>query len=147
MSDQKRIIEINGVKFEVDTRQMKRVDRFRVGDRVKVLTEKYGDTFEVHSGVIVGFTLFEKLPTATVVYLDISYSETKLIFLSYNSKSKDVEIAADYDETLQVNKGDVLARLDNEVENKKQEIEEIERKKAYFLKHFEMYFSDIKDKK
>jgi len=147
MNEEKRIIEINGVKFEADMRNMKRVDRFRVGDKVKVLIKKYSDTFEVHSGVIVGFTLFEKLPTATVVYLDISYSETKLVFLSYNSESKDVEIAADYDETLQINKGDVVARLNNEIEKKKQEIEEIERKKAYFLKHFEMYFSDIKEKK
>jgi len=144
MNEEKRLIEINGVKFEVDTRQMKRVDRFRVGDRVKVLTKKYTDTFEVHSGVIVGFTLFEKLPTATVVYLDISYSETKLVFLSYNSESKDVEIAGDYDETLQINKGEVVAQLDDEIKKKKQEIEEIERKKAYFLKHFTMYFSDIK---
>ena len=40
MSDeQKRIVEIGGVKIEVDLRTAKRVDSYRVGDPVKVLTK------------------------------------------------------------------------------------------------------------
>ena len=40
---EKRIIEINGVKMEIDTRHAVRVDKLAVGTRVKVIRKKYGD--------------------------------------------------------------------------------------------------------
>jgi len=147
MNEQKRIIEINGVKFEVDTREMKQIDKFQVGDRIKVLTKEYQDSFKVHSGVIVGFTLFESLPTVTVAYIDTTYGTSNLKFLHYNIQSKDVEIAFDYDEALEINKSEIVGQLDREIEKKQAEIKEVEREKAYFLKHFKMYFSEIKEKK
>jgi hypothetical protein len=36
MEENKRIVEIDGVKIEVDLRSAKRIDTFRVGDNVKV---------------------------------------------------------------------------------------------------------------
>ena len=39
--DNKRIIEINGIKMEVDLRNAKRIDTFKVGDPVKVLDMTY----------------------------------------------------------------------------------------------------------
>ena len=35
--EEKRIVEIDGVKIEVDLRTAKRIDTFAVGDNVKVL--------------------------------------------------------------------------------------------------------------
>ena len=35
--DNKKIVEVNGIKLEVDMRYAKRIDEFRVGDTVKVL--------------------------------------------------------------------------------------------------------------
>lgn len=48
--DQKRIIEVNGVKLEVDLRNARRVDEFRVGSPVKVLVKNYS-TYESHFGM------------------------------------------------------------------------------------------------
>ena len=57
--DNKRIIEINGIKLEVDLSTAKRIDEFRVGDNVKVLRKGYNDNFEVLAGVIVEFVNFK----------------------------------------------------------------------------------------
>ena len=35
--EEKRLVEINGIKMEVDMRSARRVDTFKVGDNVKVL--------------------------------------------------------------------------------------------------------------
>src|SRR5690606_28503543 len=70
---EKTIIEVNGVKLEVDLRTAKRVDELRVGDRVKVLTKDYRGEYEVHAGTIVGFEPFENLPTVIVAYLKRDY--------------------------------------------------------------------------
>jgi hypothetical protein len=49
-----RIVEINGVKLELDMRQAKlqSIDTFKVGDSVKVLIKEYGDSYKTHAGVI-----------------------------------------------------------------------------------------------
>ena len=39
--DQKRIIEVNGVKLEVDMRYARKIEELRVGSRVKVLIKNY----------------------------------------------------------------------------------------------------------
>lgn len=70
MNDQnKRVIEINGVKLEVDMRYAKRVDELRVGSKVKVLNKEYS-SYKVYPGVIVGFEEFDNLPTIVVAYLE-----------------------------------------------------------------------------
>jgi hypothetical protein len=38
---EKTIIEVSGVKLEVDLRQARRIEEIRIGDRVKVLTKDY----------------------------------------------------------------------------------------------------------
>ena len=60
--EEKRIIEIDGVKIEVDMRTAKRIDTFKVGDNVKVLC-KSGDDFKVRPGVIIDFCNFKEKPT------------------------------------------------------------------------------------
>ena len=73
MSEQeKTIIEVGGVKLEVDMRYARRVDTLRVGDRVKCLVKKYGNTHETYPGVVVGFEPFPSLPSIVVAYLDTS---------------------------------------------------------------------------
>ena len=41
--EEKRIVEIDGVKIEVDLRTAKRIDTFAVGDNVKVLCKEYNN--------------------------------------------------------------------------------------------------------
>lgn len=54
MENGKTIIEVNGVKLEVDLRTARRIDEIRIGDRVKVLIKGYSD-YKVHAGTVIGF--------------------------------------------------------------------------------------------
>ncbi len=146
MSEKKqqfKTIEINGCKFEVDMSTAKKVEEFRVGERIKVLKKDYSD-YKIYPGVIVGFEWFEKLPTITIAYINITYSECKLEFLYYNSQSKDVEISHTSHEELLIKPADVLEALDKEVKKHQLEIEEIEQKKKFFVENFSEYFKEFK---
>lgn len=144
MSENTTIIEINGVKLEVDLRHARRIDNLQVGSRVKCLVKGYDD-YKVHAGVIVGFEPFEALPSLIVAYLDVDYQGVGIKFKSFNSKTKDFEIVADVDNnSLEVNKADMLSKLDNEIEKKRRELEEIEMRKRFFLEKFGAYFQEVK---
>ena len=70
---EKTIIEINGVKMEIDLRQATVVENFKVGDKVKVLIKTYNDSFQSHVGTIVGFDAFKERPTIILAYLANDY--------------------------------------------------------------------------
>ena len=76
MNTQTAIVEVNGIKLEVDLRTAKRIDQLTdqltIGSRVKCLVKQYSD-FKTVPGVVVGFEPFEKLPTIVVAYLDTDY--------------------------------------------------------------------------
>src|SRR5690349_2704390 len=111
----KTIIEVNGVKLEVDLRTAKRIDTLHVGDRVKVLVKQYND-FAVHAGTVIGFEPFENLPTVIVAYLKSDYSGPEIKFLYFNAKSKETEIIkAIDDDHLEINRQDVLQKMDREI--------------------------------
>lgn len=141
---EKQIIEINGVKMEVDLRYAKRIDHLTVGSRVKCLVKGYGDDYKVMPGVIVGFEPFDNLPSIVVAYLEDDYSSANIKFKSYNAKCSDFEIIADIDNNaLEVNKNGIVAKMEREIERKKMEVEELEQKRAFFLRSFGTYFADI----
>ena len=135
---QTRIIEIGGVKMEVDLRHAKRVEHYRIGDRIKVLKKQY-ESYRSYPGVIVGFDNFEKLPTIIVCYANIDYSGCKLEFVHFNAQTDDVELCGTTDD-IGLDKGDVVAKLNGEIEKKQAEIHDLEQKKAYFLAKFGQYF-------
>lgn len=82
MGDEKKIIEIGGVKLELDMRTGKttQIDTFKVGDNVKVLIKEY-DSYKSYAGVIVGFDNFKERPTIIVAYLKMGYSEADIKFI------------------------------------------------------------------
>ena len=141
MSEELQVIEINGVKLEVDMRHAKRIDHLVVGSKVKVLTKStYGEP-KVYPGVVVGFEPFKEMPTIIVCYLEHSYNSASLEFAYVNTKSADkYEIVASIDDDLPVDKADVLTRMDRELEKKREEIDDLLRKRGYFLAHFNKYF-------
>lgn len=139
--DQTRIIEINGIKMEVDLRHAKRVDTLRIGDKVKCLVKSYGNQMNVHTGVVVGFEPFPSLPTIVVAYLDVGYA-AGIKIISINQNSTDIEIIPDIDnQSLEINKSDILALMDREMDKKQLELDEISKKRAYFIAHFGRYFN------
>lgn len=142
MAEEKTIIEINGIKMEVDLRHATRVEEFKIGSKVKVLKKQY-ENHKVYHGVIVGFDQFKELPTIIVAYLDITYSETKLEFAYINAETENVELVLAIDDTLPINRADVLQKFETERSKLQHSLEELDRKQGYFERHFQLYFNDF----
>ena len=136
-----KIIEINGVKMEIDLRSAKVIDNYKVGDNIKILVKDY-DNFKSYLGTIIGFDEFEKTPTIVIAYLKTQYSSATIEFVYYNSKTKDVEICPLNNWDLPVSKQQVLDRFDGEIEKKKNELSETEQKKKLFIELFGKYFEN-----
>jgi hypothetical protein len=140
---EKTIIEINGVKLEIDLSSAKRVDEFRVGDNVKVLTKDYS-TYKSHLGIIVGFDNFKNLPTIIVAYLSIEYSKAEVKFVYINSQSEGYEIChMNKDEKL-LDKVTALDFLDREVTRAEATLNELKLKREFFIEKYGVIFE--KDK-
>lgn len=137
------IIEIGGVKLEVDLRHAKVIDTLRVGSRIKVLVKDYADNYKVYPGIIIGFDDFKNLPTVNIAYCKMEYSESTIVFASINAKNESgIQIVADTNEaSLEVNKGEVLRKMDRAIDSLKMQIEDIEAKKAFFLNSFGTWFT------
>ena len=142
MSD-KTVIEINGVKLEVDLRHATRIDELRVGDRVKVLVKKYSD-YGVHAGVVIGFEPFDKLPTIIICYVETSYSEAELKFLYFNAETKETEvIKAIDDDQLDLEKAKVVEKIEKKMLEHEGEIEKLRNQRDYFLRQFRAYWEPV----
>lgn len=139
MEASKRIIEVNGVKLEVDLTTARRVDEFRVGSRVKVLVKQY-DKYRSQAGVIVGFDNFKARPTIIVAYIDVDYNTAALKYAYINQDSDDVEICAADPDDLPIGKATVLQRMERELQAKRAEVLDLEQKRDHFLRLFGTYF-------
>lgn len=146
-SSERQIIEINGIKMEVNLRHAKRIDHFRVGDPVKVLVnETHSSEATICAGVIIGFENFSSLPTILVAYVAVGYMEGGLKIAHINEKSKNrYEIVpCDGDNLLAVSKHEVLSDFDREQVKAEQTLKEIEERRRFFLQRFGAYFTDAK---
>lgn len=139
MGEEKRIIEIDGVKIEVDMRTAKRIDTFRVGDAVKVL-DKTGSNFKVKPGVITDFANFKDKPTICVaVYNEpIYWSSTPSIEIIhiYAGMDEKYEIVYTSEEDLRLTKDGIVENFEREILKKKNEAADLENQLNYFKKHF-----------
>lgn len=140
-----RIIEINGIKMEVDLRHAKRIDQFKVGDNVKVLVKEYSDDYRSYIGTIIGFDNFEKTPTIVIAYLKTEYSGADIKFLYYSGKTKDTEITNLNMWDIPITKSEVLRKFEKEIDLKQNEIKELNNKKELFEKLFGKYFGKIEN--
>lgn len=136
----KRIIEIEGVKLEVDLRDAKQVDHYRVGDRVKILIRESEKVHKVYSGVIVGYENFKSLPTIVVCYMKNDWQGARLEFGFINADNTSVELVPAADDLMGFGKEEVLRRMDKAIADKEAEIKDLQGKRGYFLKHFDLYF-------
>lgn len=137
----KTIIEINGIKMEVDLRHAKVIDNFRVGDKVRVLVKQYGD-YKAYAGMIVGFDNFVNRPTIIVAYIEpSSYGSDPLKFVYINEDNTEVEIIAMVDDFIAADKSVIVDQMDKAIAKHQAEVMEMKAKKAYFLKYFDAYFN------
>lgn len=107
------------------------------------MIKKYGDSYETYPGVIIAFDQFEKLPTITVCYVELNYNSAEIKFTSFNANTKDVEIVHMAEHEKIVDKSKALDYLDRVITSKKLELDELERKKAYFLEKFNQHFEAV----
>lgn len=140
------IVEINGIKMEVDLRHAKVVhENIHVGSKVKLLEKNSYNGQSVYPGVVVGFENFQSLPTIIVAYVKGGYSDAGL-HIAYINSSKQAtekwEMVPSYDDDLPIQKADVLAHFDRESNKKRAELEDIESRREAFLRHFGAYFRD-----
>lgn len=137
MSEEKRIIEINGVKLEVDLRSARRIDEFKVGDSVKVL-DRRNDKNEMRSGVITDFANFKDLPTIMVaVYKAGSYWEKPTIeFIPFNADTEGIEIVGVSAEETIVSRDTIVQKFDDEIAKKRDELNDLIIKRDTFVKYF-----------
>lgn len=148
MNNETTIIEINGIKMEVDLRHATVVhDNIRVGTKVKLLEKSDYSAPKVYPGVVVGFENFQSLPTIIVGYIDTAvYGGEAGIKMAYINTSeaaaKKWELVPSQDDDLPIQKASVLERLDRDIRRKQDEIEDLERHRAFFLAHFGAYFGE-----
>lgn len=137
MNENKRIIDINGIKLEVDLTSARRIDEFKVGDTVKVLDNR-NERNEVRTGVITDFANFKDLPTIIVaVYKCASYWDKPSIeFISYNSDTEGIEIVGVSAEEIIVSRETITQKFDDEIAKKRDELNDLIIKRDTFVKYF-----------
>lgn len=135
-----KIVEINGVKLDVDLSSARVIDEYKVGDNVKVLRKNYGSSYEVLPGVITEFVSFKNLPTIVIAVYKHSYNSSNIEFIYLNEQTEGIEIAPALEHDLQLNKDSVVEQFQKEIESKRKEADELEAKLNWFIKYFNKYF-------
>jgi hypothetical protein len=135
-----KIVEINGLKFEIDLRTAKQITEYRVGDKVKVLVKAYS-SYESNPGVIVGFDDFAKLPTIIVAYMKKEYQAAPLVFAYINAETKDIEICPAGDDVALFDKADIEYRMNRDIEETSNKLKDLISRKDYFLGKFGELFT------
>lgn len=141
MESTKRIIEIGGVKMEIDLREAKVIENYKVGDYVKVLIKDYS-SYKSYIGNIIGFDNFENHPTIIIAYLKNEYSQATIDFIHYNSESKDIELTSLNEWDIPLTKSNVLELFNREITKKEQELKELKNKEQVFERLFGKFFEN-----
>lgn len=141
-----KIIEVGGIKLEVDMRHAVKVEYYKVGTKVRILkkSSSYGEEYKTYGGVIIGFDQFKKQPSILIAYLKSSYGDAEIEFLTFNDKTKDVEICIADSNFIPFEKATILEKLNNKITEEEQSLLEARAKKEYFMKYFNEYFDDEK---
>ena len=142
MEETRRIVEINGVKLEIDMTTARVVDEYKVGMNVKVLCKDYNG-YRAKPGVITEFVNFKNKPTIVIAVFTEDYSGVSIDFIYYNeSTSDDYEIAPCCEHELKLNKERAIDKFNVKIEEYKSKIAELEAKREYFEKYFNKHIRE-----
>jgi hypothetical protein len=140
--ENKRIVEIDGVKLEVDLRNAKVIDHYKVGDPVRVLTSESYDNLK--AGVIVGFCEFEKNPAIEIMVLNHGYSGIDFSIVTIVSgKENKIQIAPFDKYQGLISQTDIVTKFNRDIEKKELELADLKLKKKYFINDFAKAFEQI----
>lgn len=134
-----KIVEINGVKMQIDLRQAKVISEYKVGDNIKVLIKGYSD-YKSYVGTIIGFDEFKNTPTIVLAYLKVEYNSAEIVIVCYNDKTEGIEITTLNDWDWPLTKSEVIENFQKEEKKKEVELQEIKNKQIMFEKLFGKYF-------
>lgn len=136
-----RIIEINGIKLEIDERTATTIEQYRVGDKLRVLVKGYGETYNIYPGVIIGFADFAALPSIEIMYMDGgSWSSDVFKFVCLNAKTENIEICPYNELECRLDKDSVIEKIDRAITKQKNDLEELQAKRQYFIERFAKAF-------
>lgn len=136
-----KIVEIHGIKLEIDERTARTIDQYVVGDKVKVLVKGYGESYEVHPGVILGFSDFQSLPTIDIMYCNRDRWDSDVFkFVAFNAASKDIEIAPFNELECILDKQSIVQKMDSAIAAKERELIDFKIKREYFITRFARAF-------
>ena len=142
--ENKRIVEIDGVKLEVDLRTAKVIDHYKVGDPVRVLHPGTGYGSGIKTGIIVGFCEFDKNPAIEILELDADYTGTNFKLITIVSGQENPVQIAPYDRYSGLfSQSDIVTRFDREIQKKELELADLKLKKDYFVNDFMKAFQQI----
>jgi hypothetical protein len=138
-----REVEINGIKMQIDLRQAKRIDTFKVGDSVKILkkgssSSSYDKDDKIYPGMIVDFANFKELPTLVVAYYEEGgwSSPPTIQFLYFNANTEGWDLVYCDENELAVSEQSILQLFDRKIGEKQKELDDLVNKKEYFITHF-----------
>ena len=132
---ERTIIEINGIKMEVDMSTAKRIDEFKIGDNIKVLKDN-----KIKYGAIVNFANFKELPTIEIAIFSNDYWGSKIEFLYYNKESTDIEILPCTEDDFEIAKSGIVQSMNVEIEKKQHELDELLGKRDWFVGQYGKFF-------
>lgn len=136
-----RIVEISGIKLEIDERTARTVEQYRVGDKVKVLVKSYGESYKIHPGVILGFSDFKNLPSIEIMYLESdAWNSDVFKFITINAANKDSEIAPFNELEARLDKDAIVEKIDRAITKMENELGELRSKRHYFIERFAKAF-------
>lgn len=146
MSDEnKRIVEINGVKLEIDLREAKVVESYKIGDPVRVFHPKSSYSHaEIRPGVIVGFCEFDKNPAIQIMEFKKDYSGMVFEIITIASGvESDIQIAPYNKYEGLISQSSVVTQFDRLIQQKELELADLKLKKKYFIDDFAKAFGEI----
>jgi hypothetical protein len=146
MNTETTIVEINGVKMEVDLRKARVIhDNIKIGSRVKLLEKSAYGGPEVFAGIVAAFEPFESLPTIIVAYIKNGYGETDFVNFAYinaSTKSKEKwEMVPSQDDDMPIARENILTGFEREIQKREQEIHGLNARRDYFIRNFGAYFA------
>ena len=147
----KKIIEVNGVKMELDARTatIQSIDTFKVGDACMVLVPDRYDSKKKMAvpAVITAFANFKANPTIVVSYLLEGYSDVEMKTAYLNKDSSDVELVRieNNSNAFEVNK--IRTKFLKTIDEKKKALFAAEDALANFDKNFGMLMAEMEHEK
>ena len=135
---EKRIIEIDGMKVEIDLESARRIDTFHIGDNVRVL-DKTSSTVKVKNGIITAFNNFKDEPCITVAMFDggdyWNKPSIKFIYI-HSGMDNEYEIVLASDDEIRLSKEGVIQRFEQEIAKKQHEVDDLKDQLEYFKTYF-----------